>query len=87
VNLLPYLTGKNKDDPHKVLYWRQSHKTALRKGDLKLVRQNPRKWELYDLSKDFSETKDLAESQPETLQKFLKEWESINDQMVEPLFK
>ena len=87
VNLLPYLTGKNKDDPHKILYWRQSHKTALRKGDLKLVRQQPKKWELYDLSKDFLETKDLAESQPETLQKLLKEWESINDQMVEPLFK
>jgi arylsulfatase A-like enzyme len=87
VNLLPYLTGKNKDNPHEFLYWRQSHKTALRMGDLKLVRQKPKKWELYDLANDLSETKDLSDSRPKELERLLNEWGNIDAKMVAPLFK
>ena len=59
-DLLPYLTGKLRDDPHEWLYWRQSHRAAFRIGDLKIVRQSPKKWELYDLARDPSETKNLV---------------------------
>jgi arylsulfatase A-like enzyme len=87
VNLLPYLTGKSSGDPHEWLYWRQSHKTAFRVGDMKIVRQKPKKWELYDLAKDLSETKDLSGSRPEEFERLLKEWENIDAKMVAPLFK
>jgi arylsulfatase A-like enzyme len=87
VNLLPYLTGKSSGDPHEWLYWRQSHKTAFRVGDMKIVRQKPKKWELYDLAKDISETKDLSGSRPEEFERLLKEWENIDAKMVAPLFK
>lgn len=86
-NLLPYLTGKNKDDPHEWLYWRQSNKAAFRVGDMKILRHTPKKWELYDLAKDPSETKDLITAQPKQFQLLLDLWEKINGNMVEPLFK
>jgi arylsulfatase A-like enzyme len=86
-DLLPYLTGKHKEDPHEWLYWRQSHKTAFRIGDMKIVRQSPQKWEMYDLAKDPSETNNLNKKQPEEFKSLLEGWEKINGNMVEPLFK
>jgi len=35
---------------------------------MKIVRQTPKKWELYDLAKDPSETKDLIKEMPEQFQ-------------------
>lgn len=66
---------------------RQSHKSAFRVGDMKIVRQTPKKWELYNLAKDPSETKDLISEQPKQFQLLLDGWETINGHMVEPLFK
>ena len=86
-DLLPYLTGKYKEDPHEWLYWRQSHKTAFRVGDMKIVQQTPKKWELYNLAEDPSETKDLREVQPDQFISLFEGWEKINGNMVEPLFK
>ena len=86
-DLLPYLTGKHKEDPHEWLYWRQSHKTAFRIGDMKIVRQSPQKWEMYDLAKDPSETNNLNKKQSEEFKSLLEGWEKINGNMVEPLFK
>jgi arylsulfatase A-like enzyme len=86
VDLMPYLTGENDGDPHETLYWRQGGKTALRHGDWKLVRMGKAKWELYDLSKDISETNNLAAAQSERLAKLIKIWGKLNGEMVEPLF-
>ena len=68
-------------------YWRQSHKTAFRVGDMKIVRQTPKKWELYNLAEDPSETKDLSKTLPEQFERLLEIWEKIDGNMVEPLFK
>jgi arylsulfatase A-like enzyme len=92
VNLLPYLTGKDKGTPHETLFWRQGGKTALRHGDWKLVRMGRRlnpgkaKWELYDLSNDISETTNLAEANPERVTELLTIWEKMNSEMSDPLF-
>lgn len=86
-DLLPYLTGKYKEDPHECLYWRQGHKAAFRVGDMKIVRQTPKKWELYDLAEDPSETKDLSKALPDQFESLLEGWEKINGNMVVPLFK
>ena len=82
-----YLTGKYKEDPHEWLYWRQSHKTAFRVGDMKIVRQTPKKWELYNLAEDPSETKDLFKEMPKQFDLLYAGWKKINGNMVEPLFK
>ena len=93
VDLIPYLTGENDGVPHETLYWRQGGKTALRHGDWKLVRMGRRlspgkaKWELYDLSKDISETNNLAAAKPDRLAELIEIWEKLNGEMSEPLFK
>ena len=33
----------NREDSHEWLFWRQSHKTAFRVGDMKILRQSPKK--------------------------------------------
>jgi arylsulfatase B len=92
VDLIPYLTGKNDGVPHETLYWRQGNKKALRHGDWKLVhmggkrRTGEPRWQLYDLSKDLSETKDLAPTQAGKLTELVEIWEKLNAEMAEPLF-
>jgi len=87
VNLLPYLTGAQQGDPHASLYWRQGTRRALRKGDMKLVRQTTGTWELYDLSADISERNDLADTRPAVLRELVAEWDRLDAQMVEAAFK
>lgn len=92
VDLIPFVTGKNSGTPHETLFWRQGGKTAIRHGDWKLVRMGKRKtagkakWELYDLSKDISETNNLAAAEPDRLAELVKIWEELNGEMSEPLF-
>ena len=66
-SLVPLLTGKatevNRGEP---LFWERAGNRAVRKGDWKLVSTFPSyQWELYDLSTDRGETKDLASQRPE----------------------
>ena len=39
---MPYLAGEEPGRPHEKLFWRLNHKTALRLGDWKLLRNPPR---------------------------------------------
>lgn len=92
VDLVPFLTGKNDGRPHETLFWRQGGKSGLRQGDWKLVRMGKRlvpgnsQWQLYDLSSDISETKNLAAAHPERLAELVEIWEKMNGEMREPLF-
>ncbi|MGI9474634.1 MAG: sulfatase [Rubripirellula sp.] len=92
VDLIPYLTGEDSGLPHETFFWRQGGKSGLRHGDWKLVRMGgrkqggPAKWELYDLSKDLSEERDLAGSNTQRLADLVELWENLNGEMTEPLF-
>ena len=92
VNLIPYLTGEDDRRPHETLFWRQGGKTAMRHVDWKLVRMGGRArvgkaaWELYDLSKDVSETNNLAKDHPDVLEQLIERWQTMNNEMLEPLF-
>jgi len=44
------------------------------------------KWELYDLSNDISEEKNLANTHPERLAELVAIWEKMNGEMQEPMF-
>lgn len=91
VNLLPFLSGDKSGRPHKVLFWRMQNKTALRLGDWKIVR-NPARgktgsvFELFNLSNDLSETKDLADQNPDKLAELTRTWEELNGQMIAPVW-
>jgi arylsulfatase len=47
--------------PKRTLFWEHEGNKAMRKGNWKLVKElEDADWELYDLGKDPSETKNLA---------------------------
>lgn len=59
-SLAPILQGEMLDSI-KPLFWEHNENRAVRNGDLKLVAKKGKPWELYDLSKDRTETNDLIE--------------------------
>jgi arylsulfatase len=62
------------------LYFNHNHNRALRLGDIKLIATGDNgPWELYDLSKDRSEQKNLVAAQPERGRKMAAQWKSIDD--------
>lgn len=76
ISFLPSLLGK-KQKEHEYLYWEfheQGGKTAARMGNWKAVKLNIDKTpqgetELYDLSTDIGETRNVASSNPEIVKK------------------
>ena len=89
VDLMPFLKGTKDGDPREELYWRQGHKCALRDGDWKLVNmaRKEKSWELYKISEDVGETKDLAREYPEVLERLVEKWNKLDQHMLEPIFK
>jgi arylsulfatase B len=89
VDLVPYLTGRNPQRPHDILYWRLQRRSAVRVGDWKLVRQSraaKAKWELFNLAEDVSETTDLAGKLPDKRAELLQTFEELNAEMIEPIW-
>jgi arylsulfatase A-like enzyme len=81
VNIMPFLTGEKSGAPHETLFWRSGGpggNNAVRRGNLKLVRIGKAAPELYDLSVDISESKNLAAEKPEVVKELaaaIAEWE------------
>lgn len=90
-DLMPHLSGEDSFPPHQGLYWRVGKRNAYRKGNWKIVRNARRgengEWELYNLQEDIGETLNLADAEPEIFSDLINEWESRNNEMVEPLFR
>ena len=63
-NMMPVLSGDNKDLERQEMYWEARDKTAARIGNWKLVDNIDAKG-LYDLSKDVSEETDLTDILPD----------------------
>ena len=67
-----YPAGKQKPrgvsllaNPDRTLGWEHEGNRAFRRGDMKIVAEHGKPWELYDLSTDRTESKDLAAERPE----------------------
>lgn len=77
VNLLPFLTGASKGDPHEALFWELDGIGAVRAGQWKMSvggKKSPRP-KLYDLAADIGEKKDLSVAQPEKTKELHALWE------------
>ncbi len=65
VNLLPYLTGVNRNRPHETLFWRFGAPFAVRHGDWKLVKPTATaSVQLYNLALDPEESTNRIDTEP-----------------------
>ena len=83
VDLLPYVKGDKKGNPHEVLFFRKLEGAAVRLGQWKLIRTEGLPLMLYNLEKDLSERKNLAQSNPEKAQELLRKLENWEKELVE----
>ena len=97
VNLLPYLTGKQKGAPHAALYWRFGQQIAVRMGGWKLIKApgaNATQGEfktkattegahLYNLANDIGEQNNLAEKEPAQVKQLAAAWDKWNAELIE----
>jgi arylsulfatase A-like enzyme len=89
VNLLPFLEGKAAGSPHEVLHWRSGGpggQYAVRSGNLKLVRRGENAPELYDLSRDVGETRDVAKEHEEAVHQLVKKIADWEKGTIPPVF-
>ena len=98
VDLMPFLTGAAKGEPHDALYWRLGGMMAVRRGDWKLVktRDGPlvdldpstlrdlSSAGLYNLAEDIGETRDLAAKRPDKAKELTDLWQKWSREMSLP---
>jgi arylsulfatase A-like enzyme len=87
VNLVPYLTGQKTNTPHDTIYLRIPDRGAyaVRSGEYKLVvPATNQAAELYNLSKDISECKNLANEKPEVVRELEQKHADWSQQMMSP---
>lgn len=87
VNLVPYLTGLKQGSPHAAIFLRMPDRGtfAVRSGAYKLVvTATGQPAELYNLTNDISETKNLAAEQPALVADLLKQHDLWSRQMMFP---
>jgi arylsulfatase len=74
ISLVP-LFKKDGTVSHNSIWWMHEENRAFRMGDWKIVaagKESP--WELYDLSTDRSESKNLAAENPEKVRNLAEQW-------------
>ncbi|MCL4204903.1 MAG: sulfatase-like hydrolase/transferase [Pirellulaceae bacterium] len=91
ISILPTLVGEepagHPQKQHEYLYWEIGGWTAIRQGDWRAVQpKTGGPWELYDLSTDPSESKDLAAQHPDVLTKLKELASAAHEPAVEGTF-
>jgi arylsulfatase A-like enzyme len=100
VNLLPFLSGAAKGEPHDALFWRLGGMMAIRRGDWKLVKTrdgalldvDPSALRdlsgagLYNLAEDVGETRNRAAERPDKVKELTDLWQKWNRQLSRPLW-
>ena len=78
VNLIPYLTGKNKEEPHEYLFWlnnepgdaERRHLIAVRWKQWRLYKKYAKDpWQLFNLETDPKEEKNVAQKHPQIVER------------------
>ncbi|MBW1815755.1 MAG: sulfatase-like hydrolase/transferase, partial [Deltaproteobacteria bacterium] len=86
VNLMPYIVGDLKGEPHDVLFWRQGYyQGVLAEGWKMMVSDRPDKVWLYHLTEDPTEQTNLAAQHPDKVAELQALLEKHNAEQAEPL--
>ncbi|MFT6241098.1 MAG: arylsulfatase [Akkermansiaceae bacterium] len=80
-NLLPVFKA-DQPDFHEALWWSHEGNHAIQENNWKAVSSHNEPWELYNLSQDRSETKNLATKHPDKLKQLITFWEKRADQYL-----
>ncbi len=86
-DLMPYLTGKMKCEPHDYLCWRVCGglEYAIRKGDYKLVKTYySDDYMLFNIREDQIEMNDIAAENPALVKEMAANYKAWNSQMMTP---
>ena len=75
-SLVPLLKGVDAPIHTSPVYWEHEGNAAMRWGDLKLVREYKKPWELYNIAADRTEMNDLASSQTQKKTEMIGMWET-----------
>jgi arylsulfatase len=67
---------------HAELWWLHEGNRAIRMGDWKLVASRSSAWELFDLSTDRAETRDLARDHPDKVRELAERWQRRWDEFT-----
>lgn len=81
VSLVP-LFQRDQSLPRKSLWWLHEGNKALRAGDWKLVADDKKPWELYDLSKDRAEQNNLAAAMPKKVKELEALWQQQTNEFT-----
>lgn len=87
VNLLPFLLEEKTGNPHDKLFWRKLEESAMRKGDLKLIRLKDYGSVIYNLKEDLGETVDLSKTTKKDFQNLTFELENWENNLNSPLWQ
>ncbi|MEM6362939.1 MAG: arylsulfatase [Planctomycetota bacterium] len=81
VSFAAKLMGKP-SEPAEWMYWEHAGHAAVRNADLKaILPRGEKQWQLYDLSTDRQETKDLATARPVVVTQMASQWKSWADRV------
>ncbi|QDV25813.1 arylsulfatase [Aureliella helgolandensis] len=71
LSFLPTLLGKSRQQTHSHLYWEYGNQTAVRMNQWKAMRRGGGDWELYDVSHDTEEKRDIGADHPYILKQLV----------------
>ena len=74
-SLLPLLYNET-EKIHDTLYWEHERGRAIRIGDWKMSALPGKKWELFNISEDHTETNDLSDTYPDKVAEMNEAWET-----------
>jgi len=87
VDLIPYIQGKNKEKPHKTLFWREGHHQSVLHEGWKLIKADlPNKKWLFNLNEDPTERNNLDKAKPKKLSQLENLLTLHNAEQAEPLW-
>ena len=87
-NLLPYLSGENKEAPHKHLFWQLADlQWAIRSESDKAINVAGESTYLFDMFTDLGESEDLSSTKPQTVRSLEETFHQWRQDLPEPTHK